>query len=79
MILNTELGLLIESPELVRSLKTSFQELIQPDNAWRIYLDEDDRMTWQSADETRHTTPAKNFRQRLRHNFFKLLPVSNQL
>ena len=77
--LNTELGLLLESPALVQTLKASFAKMIQPDNAWRIHLSEDHKITWQSSAETHSATPAKSFWQRLRYTFFKLLPVSNQL
>jgi len=77
--LNTELGLLLDSPPLAQALQESFNRMIQPDNAWRIHLDEDDRLTWQSSSETRHTTPAKTFWQRLRYSLLKLLPLSNQL
>lgn len=77
--LNTELGLLLDSPPVVQALKASFAKMIQPDNAWQIHLDENNRITWTSSAETRHNTPAKNLWQRLRYSVMKLLPVSNQL
>ena len=79
LLLNTELGLFLESPLLVQALKASFAEMTTPENAWQIMLDDEGRLSWRSSTETRQSTPAKNLWQRLRYNFFKLLPLSRQL
>ncbi len=46
--INTEMGLLIESPEMARRLSSN-AELIIPDFAYRLNLDENDRITWHAT------------------------------
>ncbi len=38
MRLNTEMGLIVDSPELARQVSMAFEQAIHPDNSYRIYL-----------------------------------------
>ena len=78
LYLNTELGVLVESPELATELADMFEELVSPDNSWRI-IRTDTGVAWQSSAGTLQRQPAKSWWQRLRHWFYRLLPVSRQL
>ncbi len=78
LYLNTELGVMLESTELASSLRTYFDQLTLPENAWRV-LDQPHGVQWQAGEEIIERTPAKGLWQRLRYWFYRLLPVSRQL
>ena len=77
--INTENGLYIESPGLCGQLAEQFDALMAPENAWRVYLDEDDRLRWASSSGTVSIQPARSFGQRIADFFFRLLPIESQL
>ena len=78
LYLNTELGVMLESAELSDQLRASFQELIKPQNTWRVETTEEGTV-WRAGSERLRRAPAKSAWQRLRYHFFQLLPVSRQL
>ncbi len=78
LYLNTELGVILQAPELAAVLTQSFSELIQPQNAWQIVKNEEG-ICWQTPQSTLKRSPAKSLWQRLRYAFFSLLPVSQQI
>ncbi|MGI9326701.1 MAG: phospholipase D-like domain-containing protein [Pseudomonadales bacterium] len=78
LYLNTELGVVLDSPALAKSLRSAFYRLTESHNSWKI-LKGDNGVRWQSADETFKRTPAKNLWQRFRYWIYRLLPVSRQL
>jgi putative cardiolipin synthase len=77
--LNTENGLYIESPGLCGQIADQFDALMSPENAWRVYLDEDNQMKWKSSSGTVTRQPARHFWQRVSDFFFRLLPIESQL
>lgn len=77
--INTESGLLIDSPALAKQLLRILDELITPENAWELTLDENDRLLWTSADGTLRRPPARSGTQRATDFFLRLLPVEGQL
>ena len=79
LVLNTENGLYIESPELCGDLADQFAILMHPDNAWRVYVDADNSMKWQSSSGVVGMQPARSFGQRISDFFFRLLPIESQL
>ncbi len=76
--LNTELGVVLKSPTLARSLRASFETLIRPENAWRVF-DTPDGLRWQSAAGIVDKQPATGPWQRFLNAVLSLLPVSSQL
>lgn len=76
--INTENGLYIESPELAEQLLAEFENMMGSENAWHLYLDEDE-LRWTSGSETVAIQPARGFGQRIADFFFRLLPIESQL
>ena len=77
--INTENGLYIRSAGLCGQLAEHFDILMQPDNAWRVYLNEDDQLRWVSSSGTVSIQPARSFTQRIADFFYRLLPLESQL
>mgnify|MGYP001814101931 FL=1 len=78
LYLNTELGVVLRSPELADALRSSFQILIKPENAWRI-TEEDGELRWTSSAGVRLKEPAKSRWQSIQNQLMKLLPVADQM
>lgn len=72
--LNSEMGVLVESEGLAAELLAAIERDLQPENAWRVTLDEDGDPLWSAGDEVLHRQPARHFWQRVEDVFFMLLP-----
>jgi putative cardiolipin synthase len=79
LILNTENCLYIESAELCGDLADQFDILKHPDNSWRVSVNDDNHLEWQSSTGTVGRQPARGFGQRISDFFFRLLPIESQL
>jgi len=77
--INTENGLYIESKGLCGQLAGQFDTLMSPENAWRVYLNEDNQLRWESSSGTVSIQPARSFWQRISDFFWRLLPIESQL
>lgn len=77
--INTENGLYIDSPRLAAELANWIDTLSLPENAWRVAIDEDNRLKWISATETVRRQPARGVGQRISDFFLRLLPIEKQL
>jgi putative cardiolipin synthase len=77
--INTENGLYIESPELAQLLTAEFEKMMAPENAWRVYLDDNNQLRWASESGVVTSQPARSFGQRIADFFFRLLPIESQL
>jgi len=78
LYLNTELGVVLRSPELADALRASFHNLIKPENAWRVTA-APEGFSWQSAAGVIQEEPAKGVWQRFRAWIYSFVPVSSQL
>jgi putative cardiolipin synthase len=78
LYLNTELGVVLRSPDLVDALRESFHTLLQPENSWRV-INTDNGLRWTSSAGTVDEEPAKSDMQRIESQLLRILPVSNQL
>jgi len=76
--LNTELGVVLESPALAGSLRASFLDMVRPQNAWRV-IDTAGGLRWRSDAGTLERQPATGPWQRLRDWMWSLLPLSGQV
>lgn len=80
--LNTELGFVIDSPTLARHIATAFDQDI-PRNAYRVCLDDQDRLYWLEQREGRtirhDTEPGTTAWQRFSVWFVSLLPIESLL
>ncbi|TNF91912.1 MAG: phospholipase D family protein [Gammaproteobacteria bacterium] len=77
--LNTEMGLLINAPALAEQIAEQVEKDMNPDNAWRVSLEEDERLAWHSSAGTVYLQPARHFGQRILDFFYGLLPIKDQL
>ena len=77
--INTENGLLIESKGLCGQLAEQLDTLMSPENAWRVYLNEDNQLRWESNAGTVSIQPARSFWQRIADFFWRLVPIESQL
>lgn len=77
LYLNTELGVVLQSPELAGLLRASFNNWIRPENAWRV-TSTPAGLRWESSAGIVTRQPAKNAWQRLRNWVYRLFPVSSQ-
>jgi putative cardiolipin synthase len=77
--INTENLLVIDSSQLAKKLMAEFNRMIQPENAWKVHLNDKGRLRWTSDTETRKHQPARSFGQRISDFFFRLLPIESQL
>ena len=78
LYLNTELGVLLESPALVNHLHAYFDQLQKPENSWRI-ISTDDGVIWRAGELQHDRAPTKNWWQRARYGLYSLLPLTRQL
>jgi putative cardiolipin synthase len=60
-------------------LADQFDLLMSPENAWRVYVNEDNQLRWESDSGTVSIQPARSFWQRIADFFFRLLPIESQL
>ena len=49
------------------------------ENAWRVTLDEDNRLLWTSAEGARTSAPARSFWQRIADFFYRWPPIEGQI
>jgi putative cardiolipin synthase len=86
--INTELGLMIESPDLARQAAALFDGLAQPANSYRVTLEprghlETPQVVWRTLENGRivelYKDPAKDEWQRLQVEMMSLLPFDHEL
>ena len=76
--INTESGLLIDSPELTGEVHDILEEILE-EACWELVLDEQGRITWHANGVSRGTEPPAPFMKRLVARISGLLPVGSQL
>ena len=88
MHLNTEIGLIIDSPELAQQVAARFEAMVQAANAYRLELRQNDvgdtpRLTWHTEEQGQgieyDVEPARSAWQRLLANILTLLPLDREL
>lgn len=79
VVINSENGLLIESPELATELTDFLTEMMSPENAWRLSYGPKGRIQWQSSEKTQSSQPARGVFQSFGDFFGRFLPVESQL
>lgn len=63
--LNSESGLVMQSPELATLLRENYEADLLPKNSWRVKLDEKKRLFWESEAGITFKQPAHSFLQRV--------------
>lgn len=77
--LNSEMGLLIDSPELGGQVSQWFKRLIAPDNSWRLSLTQKNKICWSSDLGAFAKEPMRDIQQKLRLLLLYALPIEKQL
>lgn len=80
--LNTELGVIIHSPEIASEATDDIESALR-DNTYEVFLNDRGNLRWRSVDggaETVYTTePETSWTKRFSAGFFRLLPIRGQL
>jgi phosphatidylserine/phosphatidylglycerophosphate/cardiolipin synthase-like enzyme len=81
MVLNTEVSLMIDSPELAAGIISAFSTDFSPDNSWRMELDKEGNMSWHSSEGVLTRQPAGSLWRRVRvaDFFYGLMPIDEQM
>ena len=79
MEINTENGIYLESETLGAMIGDGFDLLTSAENAWRVTINEDDKLQWASSEGIVYTQPARHFGQRIADFFLRILPIESQL
>ncbi len=88
MHLNTEIGLIIDSPELARQIAVRFDAMVQPANSYTLALRPNDAgkapsLVWRTQENGKaveyDTEPARSDWQRIKANSLSLLPLDKEL
>jgi putative cardiolipin synthase len=72
--INSEMGVVIESPSLAAELAEAMEHDLSPKNAWRVYLNEDGEVRWVAEGEELSWQPARSFWQRIEDIVFMTFP-----
>ena len=87
-VLNTEVGLIIDSPELAQQTARRFEEIVAPVNSYRVVLQADrpdgtPHLRWRSQEGDRTVEydiePARSDWDRMKVEFLSLLPLKREL
>jgi cardiolipin synthase C len=88
MHLNTEIGLIIDSPELAKQIAARFDAMVQPVNSYTLALRPNgaggtSSLVWRTQEDGKaieyDTEPARSDWQRIKVNSLSLLPLDNEL
>ena len=79
MVLNTEVSLVIDSPELARGMLAAFAPDFLPENSWQVTRNEQGALQWQSSGGVLTRQPAGSVWQRMGDALFGLLPIDAQM
>jgi putative cardiolipin synthase len=79
MRINTEMGLLIESPALNEQLRAVLEPDFSLRNAWHLKLNKAGHMSWVSDDEVMSHQPTHSFMRRIEDWFLTLLPIEDEM
>jgi putative cardiolipin synthase len=77
--LNTEIGLMIESPELNSQLREMIAHDFDRVNAWELQRSADGRIAWVGDDITLYKQPSDSVLQRLEDWFLGVLPIEGEM
>jgi putative cardiolipin synthase len=81
-LINTEMGILVDSPVLAKQVTTSIERGI-PERSYRVVLDESGRLRWIGHEEGQEVVldrePQASLWRRFVAGFLRLLPIERQL
>jgi putative cardiolipin synthase len=72
--LNTEMGMIVTSPDLAEEVARIAERDMEPANSWQVHLNEQGELYWESAEGIVKKQPAQNGWQRIQMWFFGIAP-----
>ena len=72
--LNTEMGMVVSSPGLAQEIAEIAERDMDPENSWRVRIDDDGKLYWESAAGIVRKQPAQSTWQRIQMWFFGIVP-----
>jgi cardiolipin synthase C len=72
--INTEMGAMVDSPELADDLVRLIERNMSSENAWHVQMDESGKLTWHSDTQVLHKQPARDGMQRVMNVLMKIGP-----
>jgi len=72
--LNTEMGMIVTSPALAEEVAAIAERDMFPANSWRVLMDENGKLSWESDAGVVTRQPAQSSWQRVQAWFFKIVP-----
>ena len=72
--INSEMGVVVESPGLARTAAGALDEAMKPENSWRVDLDPDGRLRWVSDGPVLRFQPARSFWERVLDLVYVVFP-----
>jgi putative cardiolipin synthase len=72
--INSEMGVVIDSPNLAEKLAAVMLRDMEPENSWHVVLSPDGELLWVSTDEVLDIQPARDYLQRVEDQFFMMFP-----
>lgn len=75
-VFNSEMGVIIESPQLAVDLARRMERDLGGANSWKVLCDADGSLRWSSSTGELKTQPARGLWQRVQNLVFKLAPAS---
>ncbi len=72
--INTEMGVIVDSPELAEDLAAVILRDMHGDNAWHVTIDDKGALAWTNSEETVTKQPARDGMQRVMNVIMKVGP-----
>lgn len=79
LVINSENGLLIDSPSLAEELAGFLDTIMAPANSWQVSLNGKNSIEWNSRDGRRTSQPSRGGFQTVCDFFGRFLPIEGQL
>ena len=72
--INTEMGDMVDSPELAEDLARLIERNMRGENSWHVQMDEKGKLFWENSEERVTEQPARDGMQRVMNVLMKLGP-----
>ncbi len=81
--LNTEMGVLVDSPELAAQVREQFERTTSPELSYRVVVEEGEGLVWydrvKGQDRRLEREPDAGVGRRISVTLMRLLPIDSQL
>jgi putative cardiolipin synthase len=72
--INSEMGVVVDSPGLAEALAATMERDMGPENSWRVELDPQGELRWVAGDQVLKSQPARGWWQRVEDLVFMAFP-----